>query len=116
MVFYVANNDRIGFREIPQFLTTLLRDLPQILSADEISQKAEDRLFPLPVHDPAEASFADDWNAFVQPDLLEHFKSTRDMVESDLRQMRETEEDSFQIEFPLAHADAWINTINQGPA
>ena len=54
-----------------------------------------------------------DWISYVQPDIYGYFQSSLAVVESDLRQIKETSDQTFQIEFPLDHGEAWINTLNQ---
>lgn len=110
MEFYESDNDRLGLREIPPVLAELLRRIPLREGAD--STAAEERLFPSPSPDPGEEGLRDDWMAHVQPELHEWFQSARQVVATDLRGMRE-EGDAFALEFPLRHADAWLNALNQ---
>jgi len=112
MVFYVSSNDRVGFREMHPLFAELLKDLGTPLGLEHASLRGDSRLFPEPTTDPDEIEFAHDWNAYVQPGLLEHFQSSRSVVETDLKHLH-GDETAFQLEFPLAHADAWLNTLNQ---
>lgn len=110
MEFYETPEGRLGFRNIPPIMADLLRLIPRWVEQE--SEAAESRLFPSPSSDPDEDSLRDDWKAYVQPELHTLFQDARQTVESDLRGLRE-EDDAYTLEFPLKHAEAWLNALNQ---
>ena len=61
---------------------------------------------------PREEGLREDWKAHVEPELHALFLSARQVVEADLRGFRETGE-NYTLEFPAAHAESWLNALNQ---
>jgi len=110
MEFYETEEGRLGLRQISAPLAELLRQIPKIGGVE--SEAAEARLYPHPSGDEAEDRLRADWKAYVQPGLHELFQSARQVVDADLRGLRE-EDGSFSIEFSVKHAEAWINALNQ---
>lgn len=106
---YRLKRGGLGLRAIPLALAEFLRQAPRI---GRDSEKAETRFFPAPSLDAAENALRQDWKAVVEPDLHELFQSARDIVEADLRNMRE-EPGGFLLEIPAKHIDAWLNAMNQ---
>lgn len=109
MEYYRLKRGGLGLRAIPQALAEFLRLAPR-LGRD--SEKAEARFFPAPSLDAAENTLRQDWKAVVEPDLHEIFQSARDIVEADIRGLRE-DHDGFLLEIPTKHIDAWLNVMNQ---
>lgn len=101
------SNAAIVLGSLPSHVVWMLRQIP--IAEELSSSNAEDRLFPEPSDEP---DLVDDWKAFVQPELLESFRSARQIVESDLKRMVEIN-DSHSLEIPLNHAEAWLNALNQ---
>jgi len=100
-------NAVIVLGQLPEHLVWMLRQIPV---AEELSSPdAEERLFPEPADD---AELVDDWKMHVQPELMEAFRSARQVVESDLKRMVETE-GTHTLEIPLNHADDWLSSLNQ---
>jgi hypothetical protein len=110
MEFYETADGRIGLREVPVVFADLLRQIPNC--GDRESEAVESRLFPTPSLDASEEDLRDDWKAHVQPGLHELFLSSRQVVEADLRAIKE-EDEACSLEFPVKHADAWMNALNQ---
>jgi hypothetical protein len=110
MEFHRLPGNRLGLREIPPLLAGLMRQIPGLFEQDCIA--AEERLFPSPSQDPREAGLREDWKAHVEPELHALFLSARQVVEADLRALRASEE-NYTLEFPAAHAESWLNTLNQ---
>jgi len=110
MEFYETPEGRLGIADIPLPLTDLLRQIPQCV--DEESEEIEARLFPAPSIEAGEESLREDWKAYVEPELHSFFLSSRQVVEADLRAMKE-DDVAGSIEFPFKHAEAWLNTLNQ---
>lgn len=111
MEFYQSTSQRLGLRNIPALLAELLRQIPQA-DGDE-NEAVEARLFPDPTGDPREDGLRQDWRAHVQPELHEWFQSSRQVVAADLRALTPEEDDVFALEFPVKHAAAWLNALNQ---
>lgn len=110
MEFYETKSGRLGLRDIPPVLAELLRQIVAHEGYD--TEDVEERLYPSPSLDADEESLREDWKAHVQPELHEQFQSARQVVEVDLRGMKE-EDDLFSLEFPLRHAESWLNALNQ---
>lgn len=110
MEFYSIAGNRLGLREVPPLLAGLMRQIPGLFEQD--STAAEERLFPSPTQDPDEKALREDWKAHVEPELQALFLSARQVVEADLRGFQEYE-GSYTLEFPAAHAESWLNALNQ---
>jgi Domain of unknown function (DUF2017) len=110
MEFYSISGSRLGLRGIPPLLASLMRQIPGLFEQD--SSVAEERLFPSPSHDPQEQALREDWKAHVEPELHTLFLSARQVVEADLRGFQETD-GNYSLEFPAAHAESWLNALNQ---
>jgi hypothetical protein len=110
MEFYSVGGNRLGLRGIPPLLASLLRQIPRLFEQD--CSVAEERLFPSPTHDPGEQALREDWKAHVEPELHAVFLSARQVVEADLRGFQEAD-GNYTLEFPAAHADSWLNALNQ---
>lgn len=114
MEFYLVSEDRFGFRGIHPLIADLVRAIPKLIDSRNLSEAAENRLFPPPGDEDEVGDLCDDWSAFVQPGLLEHFSGARDRVASDLRGMREADDGSgMEFEIPVKHIDEWLNVLNQ---
>jgi Domain of unknown function (DUF2017) len=110
MEFYSIAGNRLGLREVPPLLAGLMRQIPGLFERD--CTAAEERLFPSPTQDPNEKALREDWKAHVEPELHAVFLSARQVVEADLRGFQEYE-GSYTLEFPAAHAESWLNALNQ---
>jgi hypothetical protein len=110
MEFQRISGNRLSLREIPPILADLMRQITVPIGQD--SKAVEDRLFPKPSDDPGEEGLREDWKAHVEPELHAFFLSARQVVEADLRGLRE-EEGGFALDFPAGHADSWLNALNQ---
>jgi Domain of unknown function (DUF2017) len=110
MEFYSLSGSRLGLRGIPPLLASLMRQIPRLFEQDW--SVAEERLFPSPSHAPHEQTLREDWKAHVEPELHASFLSARQVVEADLRGFQESE-GNYTLEFPVAHADSWLNALNQ---
>jgi len=97
---------------IPGFLAQVLRELPTLAEGENRSTEAEERLFPCPTSDDADEEIAEDWKAFVEPELHSLFQSARSTVKADLRKMEETP-DGFRFEISPRHAEAWLSVLGQ---
>jgi hypothetical protein len=99
----------LGLREIPKPLADLIRMIPATAATE--SMDVDERFFTSP-GDPGDEELMEDWKAFIEPDLLEGFRSAREIVETDLRRMQVNTEPA-ALDIPAKHADAWLNTLNQ---
>jgi hypothetical protein len=80
-------------------------------AAETPDPRVEARFFPEPSE--GDDSLAEDWKAFVQPDLHEGFQSARETVAADLRGAKERKTGHFTFTIPKAHIDAWLSALNQ---
>jgi len=112
MEFFTTGKTRIGFRRIHPLLAELVRSLPELVEPDALSETAEQRFYPEPTRDDDLDQMRSDWKAFVEPGLQEHFRSARDAVSADLKNLVE-KKDLFEISIPLRHAEDWLNVLNQ---
>lgn len=112
MEFYTNDKSRIGFRQMHPLLAELVRTLPSLVDPDSLSPEAEQRFYPEPNRAEDQGQLRADWKAFVEPGLQEHFRSSRDVVAADLKNMVE-KEDTYELTIPMKHADAWLNVLNQ---
>jgi hypothetical protein len=97
------------FGDLDEFLTELLRRLPECAATDD--EPARKRMFGRPTggKDP-EAD--EEWQEVVQPELRELFQSHVDAVSADLAGL--TQEDGVGLlRVPPEHARAWVHTLNQ---
>ncbi len=112
MEFYTSGKSRVGFRHIHPLLAELVGGLPALVEPGRLSEAAERRFYPSPTEDESLEHMQADWKAFVEPGLQEHFRSARDVVAADLKSLKPKGEE-FELSIPLAHAEAWINALNQ---
>ncbi len=112
MEFHLSGKSRYGFRHIHPLLAELVRSLPELGETDALSDAAAHRFYPEPTRADGLDDLRADWKAFVEPDLQEHFRSTRDVVGADLKNLV-AKKDLFELTIPAKHADAWINVLNQ---
>ncbi len=112
MEFFTTGKSRVGFRQIHPLLAELVRGLPVLVDPDALSETVEQRFYPEPTRERDHDQLRSDWKAFVEPGLQEHFRSSRDIVIADLKNLIE-KKDAFEITIPLQHADAWLNVLNQ---
>lgn len=101
-------DDSVNFHDMDSFVSALLRQLPAAASTDE--PKAGDRIFPGLIRGDEAANA--EWVEFVEPGLRELFRSHVDVVAEDLGKIA-TEGELSSVSVPLAHAPAWIHTLNQ---
>jgi hypothetical protein len=112
MEFFTSGKSRIGFRRMHPLLAELVRSLPDLVGSGALSESAERRFYPEPTQEKDFDHLRSDWKAFVEPGLQEHFRSTRDIVATDIKGMTE-KKGMLEISIPLTHADAWLNVLNQ---
>lgn len=98
----------VEFDEMDAFISGLLLNLPEAANADD--EIAGRRIFPgLKSNDKAANA---EWTEFVEPGMRDLFRSNLDIVAEDLKQVR-TDEGISTLSVPVAHAAAWIHTLNQ---
>lgn len=110
MEFFETPGGRLGLRDIPSILAELLRLVPSAAECD--LEKVEQRIFPSPSPGADGGEVCEDWKAHVEPELHSLFQNSRQVVEADLRGMKETD-GVFALEFSRGHAEAWANALNQ---
>lgn len=82
-------------------------------AAESGNPDVEDRLFPPPVEDSSCDHIAEDWKAFVEPDLQTEFLSAREAVSADLRGAEKTDDGEFIFRIPPKHLDHWLSALTQ---
>ncbi len=113
MQFHTIDDTAIGFRQIHPLLAEFVRGVAVVTDPRNLSEGAQERLYPTPSTDPDLDRLRSDWQAFVTPDLTEHFQSARDTVAADLRRLEQNEDQFFEFTIPNQHAEAWLNVLNQ---
>jgi len=109
---YTAPDGSIHLSDIPPVVQELLESIP--LHAESDSAQVEARFFPDPIAPEANDPVAEDWKAFVVPDLHSAFLSARQTVAADLRNLHPQEDaKGLAMEIPRAHLDDWLNALNQ---
>jgi len=94
-------DDALQISDLDPFLAELLRQIPQSTSPDG-APAAEARLFSRPS---AEKEICAEWKNYVEPELRRLFRTATETVAADLS--------NCILHIPIAHADAWLNTLNQ---
>ena len=97
------------FGELDEFWTELLRRLPE--SAAIYDEAAQRRLFGRPTGGTDPEADAE-WKEVVEPELREIFETHIDVVERDLRNLREADGVN-SLRVPADHLRAWVHTLNQ---
>jgi uncharacterized protein DUF2017 len=84
------------------------------ISFSRPSRKSADGLFSPPAT-PEEKVLCAEWKLYVVPELRRLFQSATETVRQDLQQLRCTDKPfaNCTLRIPMAHADAWLNTLNQ---
>lgn len=109
--------DRAGshleLRDVDPFLAELLRQIPESTDPQE-SETAQHRLFSAPALE-NEQEICREWKLYVQPELRRLFESATETVANDLQQLNGKRRPfaNCTLRIPLAHAEAWLNTLNQ---
>ena len=103
------DQDAWHFGQMNPFEADLLRMLPGCAVVDD--DKAGQRIFSS-VTAGADEEMDAEWKENVEPDLRELFQSHLDVVVGDLAGMK-TQDGMASMQFPAAHARAWIHTLNQ---
>jgi hypothetical protein len=101
----------IEFSRIESIEAELLKQVPAA-GDPEGEDRAEERLYPAPTSQGSPAMIKD-WNEFVRPELRHLFLSARKVVEEDLADMTRRPGKITHLVVPLAHAEAWLNALNQ---
>ncbi|MFY8216451.1 MAG: DUF2017 family protein [Chthoniobacterales bacterium] len=112
MEFSVSRSRAFRFRKIHPLIAEFILSIPDTIDMDQLSDDAQARLFPAATDDPQFETLRNEWKAYVEPDLQEHFRSAREVVAADLKQMREVK-GMVELEIAPAHGEAWLNALNQ---
>jgi Domain of unknown function (DUF2017) len=105
--------DELEISELDPFLAELLRQIPSSTNPEGTSA-AEERLFSSPAV-PSEKDLCAEWKLYVQPELRRLFRSATETVAADLEQLSGNERAfaNRTLRIPAAHADDWLNALNQ---
>ncbi len=103
----------IAIGPLDLFSTELLHQIH--LSANpEGSRAARERLYPSPTHG-EDADFDQDWNDYVEPDLVDMFATSIEVIESDIADFPPARPaaDHHTLHLPIKNLEAWIHGLNQ---
>jgi hypothetical protein len=105
--------DGLEISELDPFLAELLRQIPASASVEN-SPTAQERIFSHPAAQ-TEKEIRSEWKLYVEPELQRLFRSATDTVTADLEQLSGNEKAfaNRTLFIPAAHADAWLNALNQ---
>lgn len=105
--------DVLEISDLDPFLAELLRQIPGSTNPQG-SPAAEHRLFSSPA-DSSEKEICKEWKMYVEPELRRLFQTATETVAADLVQLNGKENSivNCTLRIPAAHADAWLNTLNQ---
>ena len=122
-----GHQGRIVLEEIEPFFLDLLRGLPASADpGDDVAARA--RLFSAPMSPGGDGDeFNEDWERYVEPEIKELFRSTKEIVVGDLAKLPPATDSppagSFEpaafapsreaLEIPRRHAEAWLSVLNQ---
>ena len=103
--------DALQISDLDPFLAELLRQIP-LSTNPKGTPEAEARLFSKPS---GEKEMCAEWKSYVEPELRRIFRSATETVSDDLAQLNGNEKSLANriLHIPVAHADAWLNTLNQ---
>jgi Domain of unknown function (DUF2017) len=111
MVIRRQQQNGFEFTDIEPIEADLLRQVAVVCESGEHS-RAEERLFSKPA-DASEAQFLNDWDEYVRPELKHLFLSAKNTVSEDLAKLSSGPGILGRLTVPRAHADAWLNALNQ---
>jgi hypothetical protein len=111
MVIRRQQQSGFEFTDIEPIEADLLRQVPVVCESGEHS-RAEERLFSKPA-DASESQFLNDWDEYVRPELRHLFLSAKNTVGEDLAKMSSSPGKLGRLMVPRAHADSWLNALNQ---
>ena len=97
----------------------MLSKLPEATDTSG-SKEAHERLFPSPLGRPAiddaEDEIIEDWESLIHPDLRDQFKTSLDVVLTDMSEIKGRKRDGemeYRLTVPKKHADDWCSALNQ---
>lgn len=108
----VREAEALEIRELDPFLAELLRQIPESAQTTD-SPAAEARIFSQPGAAEAEKEFCAEWKLYVEPGMRGLFLSSTETVRQDLAGLQCEPATACTLRIPLAHADAWLNALNQ---
>jgi len=89
--------------------------LRQIVVSGQVDDfpAARERLYSSPTHG-REPEADQDWKNYVEPDLRDMFRTSREVVQAALKNFPPDKlADSYTLSIPIKHLEAWINALNQ---
>lgn len=107
----ILDDGSVSFEGIAPQLLQILSRMHE--AAEAGSPDVEARLFPSPVLESSHDHIAEDWKAFVEPDLQAGFLSAREAVTADLRGATKTADGHFVFRIPPKHLDHWLSALTQ---
>lgn len=110
----LRSEDALVLGGLDLFLVEILRQIPASADARD-NPAARARLLSKP--SPDDAQLNEDWEKYVQPELLQHFQSANDIVQNDLDHGIDGGDESgaedFRLRIPRAHFESWLSSLNQ---
>jgi len=106
-----TNDGSLFLSEMPKALADFLAKIPMTIDLDALSPEAHERFFPVPSTAAGDQA-AEEWKAFVEPELKARFSSARDLVTQDLKSI-DTNGKKSTLRIPPDHAEAWLIALNQ---
>jgi hypothetical protein len=110
MKISVGPDGELIIEKPPESLFQALKSLPECPELEDAN--AIERLYPLPDLTDPDSETNSDWKAFVQPELIESFRSDRQVVAIDLH-AAEVRHKNQKLVIPRNHFDAWLGALNQ---
>lgn len=107
----ILDDGSVSFEGIAPQLLQILGRMHE--ASESGNPDVEERLFPSPVSDSLHDPVAEDWKAFVEPDLQAEFLSARAAVTADLRGAEKMEDGNFSFRIPPKHLDHWLSALTQ---
>ena len=107
------HGDVLELSELDPFLAELLRQIPDSTNP-EGAPNAEERIFSPPAAE-QEKEIRAEWKLYVEPELRRMFRSAAETVIADLKPLNGSSKPfaNCTLRIPVAHAGAWLNTLNQ---
>jgi hypothetical protein len=94
-------------------LADLLRRVPPSADPGD-SASARARLFSPPSHDDEETDLLEDWQEYVAPELARLFRSSIEVIETDLRRLHVDPKDgNASLSIGFDHLESWVHGLNQ---
>lgn len=103
--------ETIAINGLNLFLAEMLHQIAAC--GEDEDPQAQARLFSSP-SDGSEPEMEEDWREYVQPELRQIFKTSREVVRGDLEDFPAGQTgDEMSLRLPVSHLESWLNALNQ---